>query len=75
VILGDLPEVSDERAQAGMRRTARREADPDLLRLREGWLRAVLVRQLTRGEIDRVASSITIEGARYPEHLERRVGL
>ena len=34
-----------------MRRTARREADPDLLRLREGWLRAVLVRQLTRGEM------------------------
>ena len=25
-------------------------------------------------EIDRVASKITVQGARYPEHLERRVG-
>jgi aryl-alcohol dehydrogenase-like predicted oxidoreductase len=27
------------------------------------------------GEIDRAASQITVQGARYPEHLERRTGL
>ena len=28
-----------------------------------------------QGEIERAASEITIEGARYPEHLEKRTGL
>ena len=27
------------------------------------------------GEIDRAASAIAIQGARYPEHLEKRTGL
>lgn len=34
-----------------MRRTTGRQPDPDLLGLREGWLRDILVQQLTRGEV------------------------
>jgi hypothetical protein len=34
-----------------MRRTTRQETDPDLLRLRDGWLRDVLARELARGEM------------------------
>ncbi len=45
------PAVSDARVQAGMRPTTRREADPDLLRLREGWLRGVLVQRLACGDM------------------------
>ena len=32
-------------------RTTRRATDPDLLRLRDGWLRGVLARELARGEM------------------------